>query len=261
MRIRALRVLVRYWARHARRTICVSSHARNRLARLADVDPSAIAVIPHGVDPVSATSRCSRPDLEELRATRYVLNVGQPIGYRRTRELVGAFALLAGRRQDVPPLVVVGKARSVDAAYERECMALLEPLRRDGRARIVGQLSHEDAIVLTGSAHTFAYPSVHEDCPNVVLEALSARRVGVYADIPAVRELADDAGIFVGDPRPEGLANALERALFDAAERTRIVRAADRRAKLFDWDLAAERTAAVIEAAANQDGRFADLAM
>jgi glycosyltransferase involved in cell wall biosynthesis len=251
LRIRALRPLYRHWARSARRTICVSSHARDRLARLANVDPASIAVIPHGVDPIPGTLRCSTPELESVRASRYVLNVGQPIAYRRTRELVGAFAILAARRPDVPPLAIVGKARGVDARYESECMELLAPLLRAGRAFFLGQVPHADTLALTASAHTFVYPSVHEDCPNVVLEALSARRVSVYADIPAVRELAADAGLFVADPRPEGLADALERAVFDAIERTRISKAAELRAPLFDWDRAAERTAAVIEAAAD----------
>jgi glycosyltransferase involved in cell wall biosynthesis len=255
LRIRTLRPLYRAWARNARRTICVSWHARERLARLAGVEPHTIAVIKHGVDPAQGTRPCSTDELEKVRATQYLLNVGQPIAYRRTRELVGAYAILAKRRPEAPPLVVVGKARSVDAAYERECLDSLRPLLRSGRARVLGQVSHADTLALMASAHTFAYPSVHEDCPNVVLEALAARRVGVYADIPAVRELADDAGLMVPDPQPERLAAELERAVFDPAERARVADAAHRRTTLFDWDRAAEQTAAVIEAAAARDSR------
>jgi glycosyltransferase involved in cell wall biosynthesis len=252
LRIAALRPLYRTWARIARRTVCVSAHARERLARLAGVDPSAIAVVRHGVDPASSLG-CSTAELERLRGVPYVLNVGQPIAYRRTRELVGAYAILAERRSDAPPLVIVGKARRVDAAYEKACLVALDRLIGTGRARVLGQVSHADTLALMARAHTFAYPSVHEDCPNVVLEALSASRVGVYADIPAVRELAADAGLLVPDPCPEQLAGALERALFDPAERARVAEAAKVRAALFDWDRTAEQTAAILEAAAAGD--------
>src|SRR5262249_13862414 len=75
LRIRTLRPLYRAWARNARRTICVSSHARDRLARLAGVDPRSMAVIKHGVDPARDTLRCSTDELEKVRATQYLLNV------------------------------------------------------------------------------------------------------------------------------------------------------------------------------------------
>jgi glycosyltransferase involved in cell wall biosynthesis len=238
------------WARRARKTIGVSSHARDRLASLAGVDAASIAVIPHGVDRTTSALRCSAARLEELRSTRYLLHVGQPVAYRRTRELFEAFGLLAQRRPDTPQLVVAGKARSADRAYEEACLRLLAPLEAAGRVQFLGQTAHSDTLALMGHAHAFAYPSVHEDCPNVVLEALSAGRVGVYADIPAVRELAADAGLFIRDPRPPPLADALERAIFDADVRARVAKRAEQRAEMFTWDRTAERTAAVLEDAA-----------
>jgi glycosyltransferase involved in cell wall biosynthesis len=248
-RIAVLRALVRLWARRARRTVCISEHARDRLSALAGIDTASIDVIPHGSDPPPAQPHCADRRLEEVRATRYVLHVGQPVPYRRTLELVQAYAALSERHPGVPPLVIAGKAREPDAAYERACLAVLEPLVQAGRACVLGQVSHADAIALMAGAEAFVYPSVHEDCPNVVLEALAAGRVGVYADIPAVRELAADAGIYVRDPRPEPLADALARALFDAPGRARIAAAALERAGRFTWDRTAERTAAALEAA------------
>jgi len=243
-------LLFAQWARHARRTICISRHARRRLERLVGAAPGSFPVIPHGVDPVSPLIRCSTDSLEKLRATQYLLYAGQPVPYRRTLELCRAFAILAERRKDAPPLVVLGKSRAADRDYETACMNALAPLVRAGRATMVGQVSHADTLAFMGSAHAFAYPSVHEDCPNVVLEALSAGRVGVYADIPAVRELAADAGLFLSDPQPQALAAALERAVSDSIERTRIEAAARARAALFEWNRAAEQTADVLKEAA-----------
>jgi glycosyltransferase involved in cell wall biosynthesis len=93
------------------------------------------------------------------------------------------------------------------------------------------------------------YPSVQEDCPNVVLEALSAGRVGVYADIPAVRELAGDAAVFVRDPQPERLARALERAVLDEPLRSRLSGEARARGALFTWDRSAQRLVAILDEA------------
>jgi glycosyltransferase involved in cell wall biosynthesis len=246
-RMLALRGLIAMCGRAARTSICVSQHARERLSALARIDVNDIVTIPHGVDPVEARA-ASTPACERHRGTRYALYVGQPIAYRRALELFQAYVLLEKRRPDVPPLVVLGGARPQDVEYERLCMEALAPLVARGKAYVLGQVSHADVQALMASAHAFLYPSVHEDCPNVVLEALSAGRVGVYADIPAVRELAAGAGIYVRDPRPPALVEAIERALFDEGSRARISAEAEQRAALFTWQRTAERTAEALEA-------------
>jgi alpha-1,3-rhamnosyl/mannosyltransferase len=125
----------------------------------------------------------------------------------------------------------------------------LDPLIRKGQAIVLGQLKHQDSLALMASAVAFLYPSVHENCPNIVLEALSAGRVGVYADIAAVRELADDAAVYVPEPHPSTIAGALERAVFDLDARARISSRAATRAALFTWDRTTEQTAQVLERA------------
>lgn len=249
LRLRIMRHAVLAWAQSAAQTMSVSKHARDRLAAMAAIPPSRIAVVPHGIDAVGTSAKSSADALEHLRTTRYVLHVGQPVAYRRTRELIQGYSLLCERRPDVPPLVLVGKARGADAAYERECLGLVEPLVRERKATVLGQLKHADAVALMATAHAFAYPSVHENCPNIVLEALAASRVGVYADIEAVRELADDAAIYVPDALPSDIAEALERAIFDGDLRTRVAKKAAQRAALFTWDATADLTAEVLEKA------------
>lgn len=246
-RLRAMKAVIVLWARFARRTICVSHDARARLAKLASVDPARIPVIAHGVASVDERILCSTPELEALRSEPYLLHVGQPMAYRRTKELFRAYSEVALQRPDLPPLVVAGAARGPDASYERECLKSLDSAIRSNRARMLGHVHHADVLSLMAKAHAFLYPSVHENCPNVVLEALAAGRVGVYADIPTVRELADDAGVFVRDGGLPTLAEAIERAAFDQAARADIARRALARAPRFTWELTAEHTATVLD--------------
>lgn len=246
LRLRAVRGLVATWARRARRIICISHHARERLAALAGIPSADVPVIPHGIDPPRLGAKCSTPEFEQLRKTRYVLHLGQPTPYRRTREMIEAYARASARTADVPRLVIAGKARAADLAYERACMDAAAPMIAAGRLLWLGQLAHHDALALMASALVFAYPSVQEDCPNVVLEALAAGRVSVFSDIPAVRELADDAAVYSGSSDVETLCRALERALGDEALRDRLSRRARERAAQFTWDRTAERTAQVL---------------
>jgi glycosyltransferase involved in cell wall biosynthesis len=104
-------------------------------------------------------------------------------------------------------------------------------------------------VALAARARVVAYPSVHEDCPNVVLEALAGGRVLVCADIAATRELADSSAVFVRDPDPERIESALERAVYDEPLRRSLEQGALARAGLFTWDRTAARTIAVLEEA------------
>jgi glycosyltransferase involved in cell wall biosynthesis len=178
-----------------------------------------------------------------------VLYVGQAVPYRRTWELFRAYRLLASCVAGLPPLWVVGKAKAADEPYERECRAVLEPLERSGQAHWLGQRPHSEVLRLLSSAHAFVYPSVHEDCPNIVLEALAAERPSLFADIPAVRELAQDAALCIADPRESSLAEGLQRVIFDQALREQLSVAARGRAGLFSWERTVERTAHVLESA------------
>lgn len=246
-----LHVLRRVFAQEARRAagvISVSHHARARLSRLAGVSMDRIAVVPHGADDADAAG-AGRPEVASLLDERFVLHVGQPIPYRRTLDLIQAYVLFLERRPGGPKLVLVGGARSEDRAYSEECRAALAPLSASGNAVVLGQLGRTDVLALTRRAHAIAYPSVHEDCPNVVLEALAAGRPLVCADIPATRELCADAAVMVDDPRPPTLAAALERAVFDPELRERSSRRAAKRASLYTWDRATELTVAALERA------------
>jgi glycosyltransferase involved in cell wall biosynthesis len=249
LRALGLRQLLALEARAAPRTICVSEHARALLVQLAGVTGETIRTIPHGVDPVDPERPCSTAALEAIRGTPYVLNVGQPAPSRRTRELILGYARLAERRKDLPRLVMVGAARAVETGYGEECLRIAEPLLRAGRAVSLGQLPPADAVALAARARVVAYPSVHEDCPNVVLEALAGGRVLVCADIAATRELAESSAVFVRDPDPERIESALERAIYDESLRRSLEAGALARAGLFTWDRTAARTIAVLEEA------------
>ena len=253
VRLLGMRLLVHAFARRARKSICVSEHARDLLVALTGVPRDRVAVIPHGIDPPLGELTCRVAALEDLRRSRYILHVGQPIRYRRTRELIIGYAKLANARQDLPPLVLIGKARSADLEYEQECAALLGPLLREGRAFAVGEARHAEARALMASAHAFVYPSVHENCPNVVLEALQAQRPSVFADIPPVRELAADAALYAANPGPSDLADAIERVVFDDRLRGQLSVAARLRASMFTWSRTITETNRVLEEAFEAD--------
>ena len=229
--------------------ICVSNHARHLLSIASGVPIEQMDVVPHGVSPGDPSRVSKDPRIEDLRKRPYLLQMGQPIPYRRTRQLIEGYKRLVARRSGVPALVIVGTARAIDQAYGDECRRAAEPLVRDGRIVMLPQVSHADSMLLASGAHAIVYPSVHEDCPNAVLEALACGRVLVCADIPAMRELADDAAIYLANPNGDSIADGIEAAISDEPLRERLQASALRRGKLFTWDQTVTRTAAALDAA------------
>lgn len=242
-----LRVAFVLSARSARRMICVSTYARERLAMLSGKRMSHFPVVPHGAETGDAARRCTNPEAERLRGTRFLLHVGQPVPYRRTHEVIEAYARLVERNPDVPTLVLVGESRGTDKPYGDSCVALAAPLVARKKIVILPQVTRADSMTMMMWAEATVYPSVHEDCPNIILEALAAGQVIVCGDIPATRDLCADAAIYVRDPRGGSLADAIEGVLADPERMAALRREARARAALFTWDATASRTVAVLE--------------
>lgn len=209
------RVAVPYAVRHAARVLTVSERTKSDLVELYGVDPGRIVVVPHGVDP-AFTPGASRDG-------SYLLFVGAV--QRRKNPLAAAEAAAElGMR-----LVVVGPSRDP---------ALVHALERRG-ADVRGYVAKDELVELYRGAAALVMPSRYEGFGLPVLEAMASGTPVVAAPDAALREVADDAAVFV---EPEQLADGVRQAL---VERGTLVAAGLRRAATFTWEQAARRTLAV----------------
>jgi glycosyltransferase involved in cell wall biosynthesis len=120
--------------------------------------------------------------------------------------LLEAFASLAPRHRRLA-LYLVGDGAE-RASYERFAREL-----GVSRVHFVGARHPSQIPLWIGAADVSCLPSVHEGCPNVVLEALASGRPVVASRVGGVPELLNDVtGLMV----PPGDAAALERALEQA---------------------------------------------
>ncbi len=180
-------------------------------------------VIPNGIDP-------TRWPAERLPG-RFVLGVGR--AWDEAKNL-GQLATLAPTL-DCPTLL----AGDLGAAHA-------------GRSNLVhlGCLPRDELAQYFRRAAAFVHPARYEPFGLAVLEAAACGCPLVLGDIPTLRELWQDAALFVGPDDAPSLRRVLERLLRRPGERLRLGRAARERARRYT-------AARMAEAYANQYRRLA----
>jgi glycosyltransferase involved in cell wall biosynthesis len=185
--------------------------------------------------PADADARAAALDLP----ARYLLTVGTLEPRKGLEPLIRSLAspLTLGL-----PLLVIGPAGwgDVDVA-SIAASAGLEP----GRVRTLGHLSDADLAVALSRATVFVYPSLAEGFGLPVLEAMSLGAPVVHSDVPALMEVAADAGITVerqdAAGYPERLAAAVNRVLTDSELAERLGYQGIDRSHAFSWRASAEK--------------------
>jgi len=100
------------------------------------------------------------------------------------------------------------------------------------RIRFLGEIPHPEVGALMSACDLFLFPSSYEAMPMALLEAMAAGMAIVASDIPANREVLEDAGILV-PLVPHGLSRAVQELLSDPRYAREFGRKAARRANKF----------------------------
>ena len=143
------------------------------------------------------------------------------------------------------PVKVAGSARHPDGGERRP--QGVQWLGELPRAALAGELA---------AASVYALPARYEPFGLSVLEAALSGCALVLGDIPSLREVWEDAAVYVDPDDHEALARALQRLVQDAGERDRRAQAARLHAQRYTPSRTCE---AYLEAYAQLTPRFATL--
>jgi alpha-1,3-rhamnosyl/mannosyltransferase len=202
--------------RAADRIIAVSEFTASELMSLFDVPPRKITVVPNGV----SAPFCSDGD---TAAGDYVLAVSTVEPRKNLERLVEAVASLRPGGADLRLVGAKGWGR----------------VRLDGRVTRLGFVSDEELARLYREARCLAYVPLYEGFGLPVLEAMASGTPVVASDIPALREVAGAAAVYVDPLRTEDIARGIREA---QERRDELVAAGHERASAFSWQQTAEAT-------------------
>jgi glycosyltransferase involved in cell wall biosynthesis len=231
---------------HARRADVIITVSR---ATAADVEATLgvsqdrIAVTPPGVDLDDF-----RKDHESDVAARYHL----PPEYALAVATVEPRKNLPRLLEAVSRLVSRGWAGSLVLAGgpggdERRVAETMERLAIGARVVRLDYVPPRDLPALYRGARLLVTPSLWEGFGLPVLEAMASGVAVVASDIPAHREVAGSAALYVDPGDPDAIAAGIERVWSDREQSRRLTQAGRDRAPLFSWRETAVKTLAVYE--------------
>jgi glycosyltransferase involved in cell wall biosynthesis len=241
------RLLTRVSARRAARIITVSGFSKREIVRRLGIYPDKVEVIYSGVHQVIPDSRAVSATPEIRESHPLILYVGSIFNRRHVPELIRAFALLA-RRHPGARLTIVGDNRTMPRV---EVSSLIASSGVANRIRMREYISDEELAALYSDASAFAFLSDYEGFGFTPLEALAVGVPPVVLDTEVAREIYGPSAIYVAEPKPELIADALDRILSSRADRLRVLGAAPGVLARYSWRECAHRTLQVLLACAS----------
>lgn len=135
-----------------------------------------------------------------------------------------------------------------DGPYRSELEA--QARRVAPRVRFVGFVSAESLRILYESSSILVFPSIQENFPMVLLEAMDAGCAVVTTNAEGCAEVVGDAGIVVSKGEPQGIRDALERLVANRSLIEELSERGMRRAETLAWPRIVPQYRAILNAAA-----------
>jgi hypothetical protein len=230
LRLRILRRTIVRSAQRASYVIALSNMCASVLIAHG-VTASKIHVIPNGVAPMrnDHTTRS-----EKLPNAEFVLCVSNYWRYKNFEVLLRAYALLDAELRARHRLVIIGFP--FDQSYAAEIATMCDALRISSCVDLIPGADRDLLAQAYGAASVFVFPSLIENSPNILLEALSAGLPSLISSRDPMPEFAADAAQYFDPLSANELHVKLDSLLRNKHLRAELSRSALERSQLYTWD-------------------------
>ena len=251
LKLKALRATVLSSVRRANAVIALSHACKDALVGHG-IDAQKIHVVSNGVE----LDGCRLPERGVARSLGlkpgYLLCVSHFHRYKNYARLVQAYGSLDAQRRAALPLVLVGKP--LDAGCFAEIEARVRAARLTDSVRIVPGLDHAEVLDLYRGANAFVFPSLIENSPNILLEAMASGLPVMAGRIAPMPEFGGEAAQYFDPLDPADIARTIEKVAADPVLRATMRERSLARAARYTWDDFTARVVSICRAAGSTGG-------
>jgi glycosyltransferase involved in cell wall biosynthesis len=221
-------------ARQAKAIITVSEFSRKRLQHFLKIPDGKIHVVYNGVgEPFKSQSKKRIGEVKEKYGISkpYFLFVGTLEPRKNLKALLEAWKLLNSKTHEL--------CRSGGEGH-----VFPQPKLQIANSKYIPD---EDLPALYSGAKAFVFPSLYEGFGLPIVEAMACGTPVIASDIPAFREIYDDAAMLVDPRKPQEIADAMKTMIEDQSLSENLRRCGFQKAAQLSWDESARKTQAIIE--------------
>ena len=222
-------------AESARLVMTPSEFTRRQVIERLNIDPSIVAVVPHGISPREGKDPAREVRSRYELAHDFFLYPAITYPHKNHLVLIKAFARLLEVHPETM-LVLTGAKGSMEVPIFKE----VKDLGIEKNVKRLGHVPSRDLDALYHEAIGMTFPSRYEGFGAPVLEAMSRSCPVIAADTTALPEVVGEAGILVSPDNTEEWCQAMCDLIEREDLRDRLRNAGLERSKEFTWDGAAD---------------------
>jgi len=228
-----------------KRNIIASARRANNLIALSEtckevlieqgIEPAKIFVIPNGIEECWFQMAGDSGVLHEYGIVRpYLLYVSNFYHYKNHHRLLNVFAMLPQSIRAAYQLVLIGKP--INKSYYDEVLALRSHLGLERDAIVIDGEDGERLRQIYQQTALFIFPSLIENCPNILLEAMAVGAPVVASRLAPMPEFGGEAAEYFDPLDVSDMALKISTLLDNPTRLAEMKVNAVRQAKLYSWD-------------------------
>jgi len=241
---------VRYSLKHAAKIIVISQFTKDEILKLFKVDKNKIEIVYNGFDNKKYRSDLDKAKiqkvLEKYKINRpYIFYIGRIEEKKNIAGLVESFALARENNEGIVKDYRLVLAGSKGYGYKNVANIIEKYKLRDVVIE-PGWVAESDLPYLMAGANLFCFLSFYEGFGIPLLEAMASGVPVLASDIPALREVAGSAALFVNPHNIEEISSLIDKLINDEGLRDELVVKGLKRVEYFNWEKCGQETKDVL---------------
>ena len=241
-------IIFKFMTKTATCFIALSEVDKEHFIKWSGVEKERIRVAPLGVDErfheINDDDIMKRVRLKYNLPEKFILSVSMFHPIRNIETLIKAYKLVKQRSKIEHKLVIVGTP--LDHSYFRRLVEMIKSLGIEDNVIFPGYIK-DDLPCVYNLSSLFVCPSLYENFPLPILEAMACGIPVVASNVGGIPETYGEAAILVEPLDIEGFAAAIVQALSSDRLRENLKQKGLEKAKMFSWKRCALETLKIYE--------------